>query len=165
MKIKKITKDFSTEHTWDMEIPETHNYVIEDTIICHNTSATQNVTNGVEPVRALLSYKSSKKASIPFLVPNVKTHADYYELAFDMPDNTGYMNICAVIQKWQDMAMSINQYYNPLNYEDKKIPYSQIIKDMMYFYKLGGKCLYYLNTDDGNTHFEKSSCSAGGCTL
>mgnify|MGYP003543452322 CR=1 FL=1 len=131
-----------------------------------SSSATQNVTNGVEPVRALLSYKSSKKSSIPQLVPNIKSDKQYYELAFDMKDNIGYLNICNVIQRWMDMSMSTNQYFNPANYEDKKIPYTQIIKEMIHFFKHGGKSLYYLNSADGNQHFEKeAACSAGGCSL
>lgn len=133
-----------------------------------SSSLCQNSTNGVEPVRAILSYKSSKKSSIPFLVPNSKSHSQYYQLAFDMPDNIGYLNICCVIQRWMDMSMSVNQYFNPSNYEDGKIPYSQIIKEMIHFYKHGGKSLYYLNTDDQSVHFSKeetNGCSSGACSL
>lgn len=132
-----------------------------------SSSVVQNVTNGMEPIRALLSYKGSKKSSIPMLVPYSKTHAQYYQLAFEMPDNIGYLNICNTIQKWMDMAMSVNQYFNPENYADKKIPYSQIIKEIVHFFKHGGKCGYYLNTDDGNKQFkdENSGCSGGGCAL
>lgn len=154
-KLRVELKEYGLRHTtFSCEMP------------CESSSATQNVTNGVEPVRALLSYKSSKKSSIPCLVPNVKSHGAYYQLAFNMPDNIGYLNVCNVIQKWMDMAMSVNQYFNPSNYEDKKIPYSQIIKEMIHFFKSGGKNLYYLNSEDGNKHFEKeSSCGSGGCTL
>lgn len=170
MKIKKIIKNNNPEHTWDIEVPNIHSYVIKSNevkLICHNSSATQNATNGIEPPRALMSYKSSKKASVPFLVPNIKTHGQHYQLAFDMPNNIGYLNICNVIQKWVDMAMSCNQYYNPVNYADRKIPYAEIIKDLIHFWKYGGKNLYYLNSEDGNKHFEeeKSGCNSGACTL
>ena len=164
MKIKKIVKNSELVHTWDIEVPETHSYVVKN-LISHNSSSSQNVTNGVEPVRGLLSYKSSKKSSIPCLVPNIKSHGQYYQLAFDMKDNIGYLNVCNIIQKWVDMSMSVNQYFNPSNYEDKKIPYSAIIKEIIHFYKFGGKSLYYLNTEDGNKHFEKESCAGGACTL
>ena len=134
-----------------------------------SSSATQNTTNGVEPARSLLAFKSSKKSSIPYLVPNVKTHGQYYQLAYDMPDNIGYLNICNTIQKWMDMSMSVNQYFNPSNYEDKKIPYSQIIKEMIHHFKCGGKSWYYLNSYDGNVHFTKAeketSCESGACSL
>lgn len=135
---------------------------------CESSSSSQNATNGIEPVRALLNYRSSKKSSIPFLVPNVKSCGQYYQLAYEMPDNIGYLNICAILQRWVDMSMSVNQYFNPLNYEDKKIPYSQIIKEMIHAYKHGIKSFYYLNTDDMNSHFQKeqnSGCESGACTL
>jgi len=159
-KLRKSLKEFGMRNTtMSCEMP------------CESSAATQNVSNGVEAARALLTFKSSKKSSIPCLVPNVKSHGQYYQLAFDMPDNIGYLNICNAIQKWMDMAMSCNQYFNPSNYEDKKIPYSQIIKELIHFYKSGGKCLYYLNTEDGNKHFgsgsenESSGCSSGACSL
>lgn len=131
---------------------------------CESSSAAQNVTNGVEPIRSILSYKSSKKSSIPTLAPNPKTYADY-QLAFDMPDNVGYLNVCNVIQRWMDMSMSCNQYFNPKNYDDGRIPFAQIIREIINFYKFGGKSLYYLNSEDGNKHFENQSCSSGACTL
>jgi ribonucleoside-diphosphate reductase alpha chain len=139
---------------------------------CESSATAQNLTNGVEPVRAIVTYKSSKKSSIPFVVPNVKSHGQYYQLAFDMPDNTGYLNVCNTIQRWMDMGMSVNQYFNPANYEDGKIPYAQILKDLLHFFKTGGKALYYLNTEDGNKHFDKapveeveSGCASGACAL
>lgn len=135
-----------------------------------SSSLCQNTTNGVEPVRALLTFKSSKKSSIPFLVPNIKNHKEHYQLAFDMENNIGYLNICNSIQKWMDMGMSVNQYFNPNNYEDGKIPYSQIIKELIHFWKNGGKSLYYLNSDDKNKHFTVkeevgSGCESGACSL
>lgn len=154
-KLRKDLKEFGMRHT-----------TLTCQMPCESSSLSQNVTNGVEPVRSLLTYKSSKKSSIPFLVPNAKSHGCYYQLAFDMPDNIGYLNICAVIQKWMDMSISTNQYFNPSNYEDGKIPYSQILKEIIHYYKNGGKSLYYLNTEDGNKHFAKEeSCGSGGCSL
>jgi len=66
-----------------------------------------------------------------------------------------------------DMAMSVNQYFNPVNFQNGKISYAQIIKEIIYFYKMGGKSLYYANTDDKNVQFEKpgSNCESGACTL
>ncbi len=55
-----------------------------------------------------------------------------------------------------------------MNYADKKIPYAQIIKELIHFYKHGGKCFYYLNSEDGNQHFAKekeSGCAGGACSL
>jgi len=133
---------------------------------CESSSVCNNSTNGVEPVRALSVFKGSKKGLISFLVPNVKTHGEHYTLAFEQPDNIGYLNICAIIQKFTDMGMSINVYYNPANYSDKKVPYQIMLKEMLYHSKMGGKTMYYSNTQDGNKQFEsKNNCSSGACSL
>jgi ribonucleoside-diphosphate reductase alpha chain len=44
--------------------------------------------------------------------------------------------------------MSINTSYNPAQYEDNKVPMSEMMKDLITFYKYGGKQLYYFNTND-----------------
>ena len=41
--------------------------------------------------------------------------------------------------------------YNPVFYEDEKIPMSTLLQDIIMFYKYGGKQLYYFNTYDGAT--------------
>ena len=56
----------------------------------------------------------------------------------------------AVIQKYVDQGMSINTSYNPAQYEDNKVPMSDMMKDLVTFYKYGGKQLYYFNTYDGS---------------
>lgn len=142
---------------------------------CESSSVTQNTTNGIEPVRYLKGYKSSKKSSIPFIVPNGYNLRNRYELAFDMPNNLGYLSICATLQKWMDMGISTNVYYNPRNYENGKIPLGQLLKEKMFFYKYGGKTMYYTNTADGNNHNLNDnkqeeevgmSCTiGGGCSL
>lgn len=138
-----------------------------------SSSIIQNATNGIEPPRALLSYKGSKVRRIPFLVPHADKWRARYTLAFEMKDNTGYLNIAAALQKWTDMAISVNLYYNfPL--DD-----SQVIKDTLLHYKLGGKTIYYINTNDGNRQdvsgesndtaihkeIEDDGCLGGACKL
>ena len=39
-----------------------------------------------------------------------------------MPDNTGYINIVAVMQKFFDQAISGNWSYNPENYDNSEVP-------------------------------------------
>ncbi len=130
-----------------------------------SSSVIQNATNGIEPPRALVSFKKSKSRTIPMLVPHADKWADRYTLAFEMKDNIGLLNIAAVLQKWTDMAISVNVYYNfPL--DDKKV-----LKEMLYFYKTGGKCAYYLNTNDGNKQSANGEeaandgCASGACAI
>ena len=60
------------------------------------------------------------------------------------------MQICAILQKYIDQGISVNTSYNPVNYPDEKIPMSAMLRDLILFYKYGGKQLYYFNTFDGS---------------
>jgi ribonucleoside-diphosphate reductase alpha chain len=55
----------------------------------------------------------------------------------------------AVLQKYIDQGISVNTSYNPVFYNDEKIPMSTMLQHILMFYKLGGKQLYYFNTYDG----------------
>jgi ribonucleoside-diphosphate reductase alpha chain len=65
-----------------------------------------------------------------------------------MPDNDGYINIVAVMQKYFDQAISGNWSYNPLHYENNKVPLSAMMQDLLNTYKYGWKTSYYQNTND-----------------
>ena len=79
-----------------------------------SSSVIQNSTNGIEPVRSLMTYKTSKASTIPLLVPNYSTCKNKYSLAYELKTNKGIIDISAAIQKWMDMAISTNLYYNYL---------------------------------------------------
>ena len=66
----------------------------------------------------------------------------------------------AVLQKYIDQGISINTSYNPVFYEDEKIPMSTMLQHMILFYKLGGKQLYYFNTNDGQGEIDVSKMMA-----
>ena len=68
-----------------------------------------------------------------------------------MKDNTGYINIVAVMQKFFDQAISGNWSYNPENYPDNEVPVSVMAQDFLTTYKLGWKTSYYQNTNDMKT--------------
>ena len=65
-----------------------------------------------------------------------------------MPNNTGYINVVAVTQKFFDQAISGNWSYNPENYPDNEVPVSVMAKDFLNTYKYGWKTSYYQNTYD-----------------
>ena len=133
---------------------------------CESSSVIQNSTNGIEPVRNLLSYKKAKNGVLKQLVPNFYNRRNYYTTAWTLKDNRSIMNIAAVIQKFVDMSMSTNLYYNYAHYEDGNIPLSVLIKDQIYAYKYGLKNLYYANTPDGDGETEKEmGCDSGACAI
>ncbi len=107
-----------------------------------------NSTNGIEPPRALVSYKQSKDGIMAQVVPGIHNLKNKYDLLWDQQSPQGYLKIMAVLQKYIDQGISVNTSYNPKHYEDNKIPMSIMIKDLITFYKYGGKQLYYFNTND-----------------
>ena len=108
-----------------------------------------NSTNGIEPPRALVSYKQSKDGVMAQVVPGYHKLKKEYDLLWDHKSPEGYLKICAVLQKYIDQGISVNTSYNPENYEDHKVPMSEMIKHLVMFYMYGGKQLYYFNTYDG----------------
>ena len=65
-----------------------------------------------------------------------------------MPDNTGYINVVAVMQKFFDQAISGNWSYNPEHFDDNEVPVSVMANDLLTTYKYGWKTSYYQNTND-----------------
>jgi len=109
-----------------------------------------NSTNGVEPPRSYISTKQSKDGVLKQVVPEYRRLKNKYDLLWDQASPEGYLKIMAVLQKYVDQGISVNTSYNPQNYEDEKIPMSEMLKHLVMFYKYGGKQLYYFNTFDGS---------------
>ena len=116
-----------------------------------SSSVVSNATNGIEPPRDYLSIKKSKKGPLKQVVPSYSTLKNNYTLLWDMPDNKGYVNIVAVMQKFFDQAISGNWSYNPEHYPDNEVPVSEMAKDFLTTYKYGWKTSYYQNTNDMKT--------------
>ena len=116
-----------------------------------SSSVVSNATNGIEPPRGYLSVKKSKKGPLKQIVPQYQTLKNSYTLLWDMPNNTGYINIVAVMQKFFDQAISGNWSYNPQNYPDNEVPVSVMAQDLLTTYKYGWKTSYYQNTYDIKT--------------
>lgn len=113
-----------------------------------SSSVVSNETNGIEPPRAFLSVKKSKKGPLKQIVPSYQGLKNYYTLLWDMPDNDGYFKIVAAMQKYFDQSISGNWSYNPTQYPDNKVPMSVFVKDLLMTYKWGWKTSYYQNTYD-----------------
>jgi ribonucleoside-diphosphate reductase alpha chain len=108
-----------------------------------------NATNGIEPPRSLISVKQSKHGVLKQVVPEYRRLKNKYDLLWDQKSPEGYLKIMAVLQKYIDQGISVNTSYNPVFFEDEKIPMSVLLQHLLMFYKYGGKQLYYFNTFDG----------------
>jgi ribonucleoside-diphosphate reductase alpha chain len=113
-----------------------------------SSSVVCNATNGIEPPRDYLSIKKSKKGPLKQVVPQYNALKNNYTLLWEMKDNTGYINVVSVMQKFFDQAISGNWSYNPENYPDNEVPVSVMAQDFLTTYKYGWKTSYYQNTND-----------------
>jgi ribonucleoside-diphosphate reductase alpha chain len=158
---------------WDILRKEIKEYGLRHSTLscvmpCESSSVIQCSTNGIEPVRSLITYKTSKMGKLPVLVPGIGKYESNYQLAFSFENNTDIININAVIQKYLDMAISTNIYYNYIHYPNNVLPDSKVMKEIMYAYSMGLISLYYNNTDDGDKEQsmnKESDCSSGACKL
>ncbi len=116
-----------------------------------SSSVVSNATNGIEPPRDYLSIKKSKKGPLKQIVPQYATLKNNYTLLWEMPNNNGYINVVAMMQKFFDQAISGNWSYNPEHYPDNEVPVSVMANDLLTTYKYGWKTSYYQNTHDQKT--------------
>tara|TARA_Y100000114_G_scaffold60715_1_gene55718 strand:- start:569 stop:2830 length:2262 start_codon:yes stop_codon:yes gene_type:complete len=117
-----------------------------------------NSTNGIEPPRALVSYKQSKDGVMAQVVPGIYNLKNKYDLLWEQKSPAGYLGICGILQKYVDQGISVNTSYNPEHFEDNKIPMSVMIQDLVTSYKYGIKQLYYFNTYDGAGEMLDEDC-------
>ena len=113
-----------------------------------SSSVVSNETNGIEPPRAMLQIKKSKKGPLKQIAPGFPKLKNDYTLLWDMPSNEGYINVVDMMQKYFDQAISGNWSYNPLQFENNEVPLSVMAQDMLTAYKYGWKTSYYQNTYD-----------------
>jgi len=131
-----------------------------------SSSQVINATNGFEPPRSPVTVKGSKSGSLSQVVPEIWHLKNKYEYLWDMPHTRGYLEIAAIFQKYMDQSISTNTHYNPENYEEKQVPMSELMKDLVYAYKLGIKTLYYQNTYDGAGEVEfQDEAECESCVL
>lgn len=133
-----------------------------------SSSAAINSTNGIEPIRSLVTKKKSKEGILIQVAPGISRLKNKYDLLWDLKSPEGYIKIASIMQKYVDQSISSNTTYSPRFYENNEVPMSVMMKDILTAYKYGLKSLYYLNTspleEDANQK-EESGCSGGGCTL
>ena len=118
---------------------------------CESSSVVTNSTNGIEPIRSLITVKKSKQGLLKMVAPEINRLKNKYQLAFDIDGNKGITRIQAVIQKWIDQGISANHYYDFAKYDEGNLSLSMVAKDLLEFYKYGGKQLYYANSNDKKT--------------
>ena len=132
------------------------------------SSQISNSTNGIEPPRGFISIKQSKDGVIKQVIPELDQLKDNYELLWQQKNNTGYLQICGIIQKFIDQAISVNTNYDPSKFPGNKVPMQLLLTDLLTAYKYGLKTLYYHNTRDGSdiqNQPQIDDCESGACKI
>ena len=138
---------------------------------CESSSQISNSTNGIEPPRGFISVKQSKDGILKQVVPEYEKLHKKYELLWDIKDNEGYLQLCAIMQKFVDQSISTNTHYDPSQFEGSRVPMKLFLMDLLKAYKYGIKTLYYHTTRDGSGDDQNNSkqgdddCEDGVCKL
>jgi len=153
--VDKICKE-KLQHDWESLRVSINEFGLRHSTLSaqmpsESSSVVSNATNGIEPPRDYLSIKKSKQGPLKQVVPSYGTLKNNYTLLWDMPDNTGYINVVAVMQKFFDQGISGNWSYNQEHFPDNEVPVSVMANDLLTTYKLGWKTSYYQNTHDMKT--------------
>uniref|UniRef100_UPI0040477A4D class 1a ribonucleoside-diphosphate reductase subunit alpha n=1 Tax=Rheinheimera sp. TaxID=1869214 RepID=UPI0040477A4D len=137
------------------------------------SSQISNATNGIEPPRGHISVKASKDGILKQVVPEYERLKNQYELLWDIPNNSGYISLVAIMQKFIDQTISANTNYDPNKFDGGKVPMKLLLQDLLSAYKLGVKTMYYHNTRDGASDVqedikpeaEDDGCAGGACKI
>jgi ribonucleoside-diphosphate reductase alpha chain len=179
MPIHRYTEKVDTIHSEELHMPwhqlrrdileyGLRNSTLSALMPSETSSQVSNATNGIEPPRGLMSIKASKDGILKQVVPQIETLASNYELLWDIPNNKGYIELVAIMQKFVDQTISANTNYDPAKFPNGKVPVKQILKDILTAYGLGVKTMYYHNTRDGASEGieeEDEICESGACKI
>jgi len=98
---------------------------------CESSSQISNSTNGIEPPRGFVSIKQSKDGILKQIVPEYERLKNNYELLWDIKDNEGYLQLCAIMQKFVDQSISTNTHYDPSLFDNGKVPMKLFLMDLL----------------------------------
>ena len=132
------------------------------------SSVTASQTSSIEPIKDIITVKSYKTIYITQIAPEALKLADKYDYSYSRDITPDFIKHLAVTQKWIDMGISGNTFYNPELYKDNKVPLKRILEDLYLAKYFGLKTLYYNNTkpeDDDVSLLEQSGCSGDGCAV
>ena len=109
-----------------------------------------NSTNGVEPIRSLITTKMNKSHISRQIVPEFSRLKNKYDPLWEMRSMEGIIKMMAVLQKFTCQSISTNLSYNPAHYENGEIPMTVMVGDLLMANYYGLKTLYYHNNRDAS---------------
>ena len=158
---------------WDLLRHNAKKYGIRNTTLSAipptaSSSLVSNSTQGIDPIQTVTDTFESANFTVKSLIPDFEKEA-YYMKAWDMPGNTSaeYLKLTAVLQKFIDQGMSVNQWYDLTKLPNKILDSNRVKRDIITAYKYGLKSLYYIRTKDKENKSETivSGCESGACSI
>lgn len=106
------------------------------------SSLSSATTNGVYPIRDMTLMKKIGKLTVRYVVP----HSDVYDydIAWNI-DPKDMINVYAIIQKWTDQAISLDEFFDVSN-ATAQMNINTLMKLWLYRQHMGLKTHYYTNT-------------------
>lgn len=142
--------DFTPELDWEPLRAEMKTYGVRNATVgaiapVESSSVAINSTNGIALPMSLISVKESKAGSFVQVVPeyNNPRVRKNYQLMWDQTDCIGYIQTSAVLAAFMDQSISMDTFYNPAHFPDRKVPTTLIAKNLMLAHKYGCKTVYY----------------------
>ena len=140
--------DFTPELDWETLRTNMKEYGVRNATLMavapvESSSVVINSTNGIEMPMSLISVKESKAGSFTQVVPEYHRLKNKYQLMWDQKDCDGYLKTAAVLAAYVDQAISVNTFYNPKHFADRKVPTTLIAKNLMQAHVWGIKTFYY----------------------
>jgi ribonucleoside-diphosphate reductase alpha chain len=144
---KELT-DLKPELNWELLREQMKQYGVRNATLMalppvESSSVVINSTNGIEMPMSLITVKESKAGSFVQVVPEYHKLKHKYQLMWDQKDCIGYLKTAAVLQVYVDQGISVNTFYNPAHFPERKVPTTLIAKNLMLYHYWGGKNLYY----------------------
>jgi ribonucleoside-diphosphate reductase alpha chain len=114
-----------------------------------SSSLVSNSTQGIDPIQSVTDTFESAVYTVRSLVPDYDKE-NYYMKAWEFPDNDSseYIKLMAILQKFIDQGMSVNQWYDLTKIEGKILDANRVKRDILTAYKYGLKSLYYIRSKD-----------------
>jgi ribonucleoside-diphosphate reductase alpha chain len=140
--------NFKPELDWEklrevMKVNGVRNATLMAVAPVESSSVVINSTNGIEMPMSLITVKESKAGSLSQVAPEYNKLKSKYQLMWAQKDCDGYLKTAAVIAAYVDQAISVNTFYNPAHFSDRKVPTTLIAKNLMQAHKWGIKTFYY----------------------
>ena len=140
--------DFAPELDWETLRVNMKQYGVRNATLMaiapvESSSVVINSTNGIELPMSLISVKESKAGSFIQVVPEYHKLKNKYQLMWEQKDCDGYLKTAAVLAAYVDQAISVNTFYNPKHFADRKVPTTLIAKNLMQAHVWGLKTFYY----------------------